>query len=1004
MPGSKTSYSLGATTILRLWPCRFPAFSSLVVFLALCLVGTVAPAVAAQEGTVGGVVVDKQTLQPVLGAQVVVAGTQQGAMTDANGRFRITGLSGTEASLEVRLIGFRPVTQTVAIGTLDARIELTAVAISLDQVVVTGTAGGSEQRAIGNVVARVEASDIVKQAPVTSVQQLLTARAPGVVILPGSGNVGTGGATRVRGVASLSLTNEPLLYIDGVRVNNSTQGGPDIRQGRQVSRINDLNPEDIESIEIIKGPAAATLYGTEASSGVIQIITKKGKSGAPAFDVSVRQGVNWLMDPEEKVPTLYGKDSTGALVGVNLYTREKEAGRDPLRTGRLDNYSASLRGGTDLIRYYLSGDLDKPRGVVSYNWQERYSGRANLTVVPNPKITVDGNLGYTNSKTRFGQAASGWDLWGNMVWGSPAQVSSPTRGFLRAPPNAAAEIESYSDVDRVVGSLQVSHSPWSWFTHRLTLGTDVGVETNSILFPRNPAGSNYFFGVLSLGQKSEERQRTGYQTVDYGATATANLPWFPSVTSATSVGFQSFSKRVEFVSALGKQFPAPSVKSIGGAAITTSSEDIIENKTVGVYVQEQLGFSNRVFVTAALRGDDNSAFGSNYSAAIYPKFSASWVLSEEPFWKISQVNTLKLRAAYGWAGKQPDVFAAQRLYQPATGPGDISVLTPQAIGNPDLKPEVGRELEVGLDAGLFDDRIQLNLTMFRQKTTDAIVERRVVPSLGFPGVQFVNVGSVANNGFEVGLNAQVLDRRNFALTLGGSFATNHNEVLDLGGLPPILLGSAQEERVGYPVASYFTKRIISAELDANGDPINVLCAGADGSGVPCAAAPNVFWGTPTPRWEGTVNSTVTLWRNLRLYGLVEFRGGFLINYGDVGAQHLAFHNSKSIQEGTNPILMAYDQLGVLDPVSLFDGGFAKLREISATYTLSPNLASKLHASGASLSVAGRNLATLWVAQKDIFGQRVPDPEVRTPGAELSGYVQTVMPPYSQFVVTLRLNY
>lgn len=980
-----------------------------LAILVACVVAAAPRPVGAQDvpaasGVIAGTVVAGQSLRPLAGAQLQIAGTRQGAMADANGRFRLASVEGPVASVIVRMIGYNQRTVVLRVGEQSARIELTEAVATLDQVIITGTPGATQVRALGNAVSQVSAADVMRDAPVSDVQQLLNARVPGLTILPGSGNVGTGGGIRVRGVASLSLSNEPLLYIDGVRANNSPDAGPNIRQGRQVNRLNDINPEDIESIEVIKGPAAATLYGTEASSGVIQVITKKGRTGAPAWDFTLKQGRNWLADPEGKVPTVYSKDASANVVGVNLYTVEKEAGRNPFQTGRSATYATSLRGGSELIHYFISGDLDKSNGIVAYNWQDKYTVRTNLGVVPNSKVTVNGNLGFMRSKTRFGQAAPGWDLWGNIVWGSPSRLTTPTRGFLRVTPEAAAEIESYSGVDRITGGLTMNYNPWSWFASRLTAGTDVGDETNSILFPRNPAGSAYFFGALSLGNKSVERQRTSFNTLDYSATGTVELPgWLKGWTSATSAGAQYYAKRLELVSAVGQQFPAPSVTTIGGAAVTTSGEDLIENKTAGLYIQEQLSRNNRLFLTAAVRGDANSAFGENFNAAIYPKLSGSWVVSEESFWNVAAVNSLKLRGAYGFAGKQPDVFAARRLYQPATGPGNVSVLTPQALGNPDLKPEVGQELEVGFDAQLFSGRADVNFSYYRQRTRDAIVMRRLSPSLGFPGFQFVNVGEVENHGLELGTDMRLLDRSSFGWRAGVSFATNGNSIVDLGGLPPIVIGTGQENRQGSPIGAFFAKRILSADL-VNGVASNIRCEGADGTPVACATAPRLYFGTPTPTWQGAVHTTVTLGRSWRLYGLADFRGGHMIAYGDVQAMHTTFRNSLAINQAKDPILLAYDQLGLTDQTGYFDAGFAKLREVSVTYSAAQALANRLGASAMSLNLAGRNLATLWVAQKDVFGQNVPDPEVRTPGAGLSAYVQTVVPPLAQLIMTARLSY
>jgi hypothetical protein len=252
-----------------------------------------------------------------------------------------------------------------------------------------------------------------------------------------------------------------------------------------------------------------------------------------------------------------------------------------------------------------------------------------------------------------------------------------------------------------------------------------------------------------------------------------------------------------------------------------------------------------------------------------------------------------------------------------------------------------------------------------------------------------------------------VQRQRLGWNLSGQIATNGNEVETLGGVPPISLGTSQYDRVGYPVAGFFAKRVASAQLDQSGRPINVLCEGDASTShqpVACANAPLLYWGTPTPRWVGNVNSSVTLWGRLRLYGLVDFRGGHTIDDGDVSAAHTAFRNSKAINEKKDPILMAYDQLATSDQLGFFNAGFAKLRELSATYTLSPGVGRRFGATNASISIAGRNLATVWRAQKDIFGELIADPEIGIPSSELSNYVQSVVPPLTQFVATFRLTY
>ena len=254
---------------------------TLVAALALAFV---APHSAlAQNGAIAGRVVATGTNEALSGAQVTVVGTTVGATSDDNGRFRITGVSGTTVTLDVRRIGYTSARVSANVGQSDLVVALTVNPAALEAVVVTGTPGAQEKREVGNAITTVDASAITATTSIPSMQSLLNGRAPGVVVMPTSGAVGTGSQVRVRGIASFSLGNNPLLYIDGIRVDNAAATGPANQAfgSSSISRLNDINPEDIESIEILKGPSAATLYGTEASNGVINVITKHGANSAP---------------------------------------------------------------------------------------------------------------------------------------------------------------------------------------------------------------------------------------------------------------------------------------------------------------------------------------------------------------------------------------------------------------------------------------------------------------------------------------------------------------------------------------------------------------------------------------------------------------------------------------------------------------------------------------------------------------------------------------------------
>ena len=710
--------------------------------------GAVEPLPLRQE-PVTGTVVSARTGQPLAGAQVMIEGTTRGVVTNSTGRFLLTNVEAATVTLRVVIIGYREHTETVATGS-NIRIELEEIAIDLDAIVVTGTAGGSRTRALGTTLARVDMTEAMRVGQSGTFQELLNSNVAGLNMANGPGNVGTGAAIKIRGIGSVSLGSGPLVYVDGVRIDNnsnarigSDQGNGTMRGG-SVSRLNDINPEEIQSVEVIKGPAAATLYGTEASAGVIQITTKRGSVGAPQWEVTVRQGVSYLSNAVDRWPAVYDKGTSlctnceilpSGVRKFEVLKSEQALGHGiPFTYGHDQTFGISSRGGTDLIRYYVSAQMDRDEGFVDWNNQNKYSARANLELTPNEKLSIATNMGFVRSNARFnGGGPFPIEFVSSIYWGTPAAAEDERRrGWNWTPPWAMETVDVTENIDRIIASGTIRHNPFPWLVQRVTGGADFGSAISGRMVPRSPLGSADFFGSMSLGHVETTDRSVTQANVDYGATATVDLPFF-GTTSETSFGAQYYVKNTHEFGAVGDQFPAPGPGTVSSAAVKTGWEDFIENKTLGVYVQEQLGWNNRLFLTAALRGDDNSAFGENFDFVLYPKVSGSWVLSEEPFFNTSFIDNLKLRAAWGRAGRQPDVFAARRLYAPITAGSDQPGLTTDAVGNPDLKPEVGEEFELGLDASLLSDRVALGFTFYNKNTKDAIIARPVSPSSGFAG-------------------------------------------------------------------------------------------------------------------------------------------------------------------------------------------------------------------------------------------------------------------------------
>lgn len=973
---------------------------SLPALTILCFVLS-GPVEAQQgQGFVAGTVVDGRTLRPLSGVQIAAGGTDRGTITDAQGRFRIEGLSGQQVSLQIQMIGYQRLSQSVPMGSDNVQIALEQAAVALDAIVVTGVAGVTRARAVGNAVGRVAAEEVLeRRAAAPSVLSLLSTEVPGLRIMQSSGSIGASANPQIRGVSSMSLSGDPLIYVDGVRVDNASRqlGQASSTWGSGMSRINDINPQDIESIEVIKGPAAATLYGTEATNGVIQIITKRGGVGAPTFDVSLRRGVNWLPDPFGVYnQELYTVDSqTGELNRWNRLEWNRDHGFDsPFETGHPFGASLSMRGGSDRVRYYVSGDYNRDEGIVSYNWQNRASARSNLTYVHSDDLDASINIGYSRQATRTTSPTQEMTA-GLTFSGVPYGV--PTRRYG----DHMLEREGVEEVDKTTLSFQANHRPTGWLSQRVTIGTDLGFIRSWTLMPRDLESLQGTAGSKSIGAI-----RRHFVTFDYSATADWNVR--SDLTLSTSAGAQFYGRKSVSQTSSGSGFPVPGVSVVNAAATNSGSESFTENNTVGIFLQEQLAWRDRVFLTAAIRGDDNSAFGANYAFVAYPKVSATWVPTDEPFWGLDAVSSLKLRAAWGQAGQQPSTTAAVRLYSPVVGWGGIPSLRPGNTGNPDLRPEVGTELELGFDFGLFNERVTGEFTFYNQSTRDAIVSRPALRSLGFGGNQFINLGEVLNRGIEVGVNGRAVEAPRFAWDLGMTFSTNHNEVVSLGGLEPG--GSIERHVEGFPLGSIYMKKVVNAEFDAAGELINVLCEGGDpvyggGPPVPCDEAGTAYWGRPTPAWEGSAHTAFTLFNAVRLSAVLDFVGGYTQRIGDLGAAHLLNRTSHCVLTRCDPYLTAYENLPDVDwnMGGTMDIAFAKLRSVSASYNFPASIAQRMGASSGSFSLSAENVATLWVQNKGLWGLEVSEIERNRTGGT-GTYVQDQFPMFARVLGVLRVTF
>ncbi|HAT37371.1 MAG TPA: hypothetical protein DCS75_02680 [Gemmatimonadetes bacterium] len=978
--------------------------------LAAVLVAA-APSIAEGQ-TVTGSVRDQATGNPIAAAQVFLEDLSLGGLTQANGQYLLLNVPVGTHTLTVQSLGYRTESYEVSVGagqTVTQNFFLTQQALQLDEVVVTGTAAASRVREIGNSVSVLDA-DVAEVQPITNVSDLLRGRMAGVVVQQGSGDVGTASTIKIRGSSTMRLVNDgPLIYIDGVRVSNRMESG-----SRDVSRIDDIDPAMIESMEVIKGPAAATLYGTEAANGVINITTKNGLTGDAQWNFTTRQGAGWFRDPAGRTPTNYTRGPNDELREFNMFRDRPEELDVMFRTARSQYYGMDVGGGTDRFQYFVAGSMQADDGVTYNSWARKYNGRLNIRAQPADNITVSANAGVGMTRIRLG----GDNPYEEAVRATyPEDPSDPLRGYFRATPEAWIEqFDDRNNANRMTAGLTAAHTPFDWFTHRMTFGLDLTDQVEDQLDNfLSPQSAQFFSSSSAAGGRRLNRESVVYTTFDYAASATRDLS--DNLRSTTSSGFQVYTRSINDVTADGDRFPAFGLSAVSAAGQRTGSDGLIENNTVGVYLQQQFGWKDRFFITGAMRADDNSSFGSEFDLVYYPKISGSWVVSEESFWNFDFFNSLRLRAAYGESGQQPDGFAAIRSFTTRDSPTGTSTVTPASPGNAALGPEVGKEIEVGFDASMLDGRVSLDFTYYDQTTTNAIVSRNVAPSGGFTAQKDVNIGQINNKGIEASLNARIWESNAFDWDLLVNASTNTNVIEDLGLEGFLQLGWTTRHQEGYPVGSMFAPRVLSAQFvcaDATDpacrgiDASTMLCDDGNGNGVACTPEAWIYQGHPDPNLELSIGSSFNIGDRLTIDALAQGKFG-QTKYDLMGWwRYAALQTSLINADPRNhpPELVAEAQEGAFGEFALWvnEASFFRFREVSATYQLPDGIVQSLGSTRGSISLSARNLGMIWTNWPEWPHH---DPEVVDPSNTFSGNREpqedSAVPPLTSMTLTFRLG-
>jgi TonB-linked SusC/RagA family outer membrane protein len=873
------------------------------------------PTLAQATGTITGQVVDDSDLSGLAGVQVYLVGTGLGTLTNQAGRYMLINVPVGSYTIRSEIIGYSTQDQAIEVQggqTLELNFSMTLEPLGLDEIIVTGTAGAARRREVGNTITQLNVGEVAE--PPVSVDALLQGRVPGMTVMQGSGGSGSGARIRLRGNASVAMSNQPILYVDGIRVRSDAYAknvppvGYPGRSGNDVaSPLNDINPSDIERIEVIKGAAATTLYGTEASAGVIQIFTKRGHMGEPRWTMNVEQGVTRIQSfgpsasvrpPSEPAETASGGTSDYLFINPWLRghlpscssvaaNRRAPAGffqgdwPDPTAADALQpcddglfsdlgawqqKYSLSVAGGGQDLQYFVSGSYEDDMGLMPMDSEEKVVVRGNFTFAPLANLQMQWNTSFTSdaiSNTAAGNNAHGLTL--NSFRRDRNYLADESFDAI----NPFTNQEITTDIQHLVTGVTATYNPLPSFTNRLAVGYDQAQQENRNLRP-------FDFIRAPLGIISDGRNEYTSITLDYVGTINYNLT--DDLRTNFSFGGQSVAQEVQQTAAYGEDFAGPGEPVVNSAGTTLGFEYRERVVNAGFFFQNIFDYVNRYFLTVGLRVDGNSAFGEDLGFQAYPKVSGSWVLSDETFWN-QDWGQLKLRGAWGQSGRAPGAFDAIRTFEPVSW-GGAPAFFPRNVGNPKLGPERTSEIEVGFEGAFLDNRLAVDFTYYNQKTTDALFRVRQVASDGFFDVnngssQLENVGELANQGIELAITGDVFSRGEYGLELGATLYTNSSEVTLPAEVPDFTAGDGWGWVINGEPVPVMRPDWCLANPNDKADPIEERhgTTRADGSVVDCTVGPNA----PTHVIGGF--ATVNLPYGLTISARGEYQGGHYIYDG-----------------------------------------------------------------------------------------------------------------------------
>ncbi|MCO4293482.1 SusC/RagA family TonB-linked outer membrane protein [Solitalea sp. MAHUQ-68] len=951
----------------------------------------IAPLVTFAQVNVKGKVTDAVSNEPLPGVNVTLKGSTTGASTDVNGNYSITVPSAT-SQIQFFLLGYQA--QTVAASSSTINIKLAEDVAKLDEVVITGLATNVKRSNLANAVATISSKELTGTSTPQTLDGALNGKLVGANIIAASGAPGGGMSVRLRGLTSINSGTQPLYVVDGVIMDNSSiSGGLNVvtaasRNGSATSnqdnpsnRIADINPEDIENVEVLKGASAAAIYGALASSGVIIITTKKGSQGKTKVSFSQDLGTAKAIKllgvrqwDEDKIQAFYESNQANAdaqkqlyrdaVANNALYDYEKEMYGE---TGFLTNSSLSVRGGGEKTNFFLSGLIQDEDGIIKNSGYKKYSIRANVDHKISNRFNVALTTNYINSSADRGLTNND----NNSVSYGVALSSTPTYANLHpdaagnypANPYSASNpletrdlITNNEKVNRFLGGLSltafIQQNSKSVTKAIVRGGLDYynlytkGIFPNSLQFESNGNGTD---GASVQG--STNNLNTNYSALLVNTyTSGGKEAWnFTTSAGATAENFDQNQLLDVATKLIGTQ------TNVNQASAVTVVQYRAPRKNRGLFIQEEINFADRVIVTGGLRFDKSTDNADVNKFEMFPKASAAVNLQNFDFWKVKSINQLKLRAAYGESGNFPP-FGSKYTSFSASNIGGfggtlIGVINNQGFvqqGNKDIKQERQKEFEAGFDISFLDNKVTFEATYYNKKAYDLIFTQNVQPSSGFVQ-KVINGGTLQNEGVELSLGFIPFSSPNFRWNFRTNYWMNRAKMLKLD-IPSFNVGG-------------FSNTLGSFKIEEGKSPTQIVgLDDIDGDGN----SDGVFvLGNSEPKFQMNFVNDFTIYKNLSLSFTLHWKNKgdninlsqFLNDLGGTSHDYDADKNNNGVADAIDRI----STVGVSSRIFVQDASFVRLRDIGLYYSFNTDLLNKTFkgvVSGIKLGVSATNLFTI----------------------------------------------